>query len=63
MPNEKHSNDQTHQADGFGTVEFITPLNPPVDPGGKPHNSGLGDWVRRDAEFKERGGSILKRYS
>jgi hypothetical protein len=60
----KINNDKDHpgHTSGFGTVEDIVPTNPPPDPGGKPHNSGLGDWIRRDAEFKERG-TILKKYS
>ena len=51
----RQNNDGLHGTKGFAQIEILAPVNPPPDPGPKPHDSSFSDWVRRDMAFKEFG--------
>ena len=38
---------------GFGHAQWVTNPSPKPDPGSKPANGSLSEWVRKDLEYKE----------
>jgi hypothetical protein len=48
----KKQNDSHGSSHGFGEADWVAPGAAKPDPGAKP-STNLGDWVKRDMEYKE----------